>query len=234
MQKCENIITTISPSHNGLQTQTFTGGNPLDYFHHPLFLTFIPADTEGHTEVLFQRLRTLCQVWLETGLWSIYNLVVIQEAPSDTISAATPFPLLTALPAHISRRFLHRVIDREAIPAFLSALDTPLRRRQYHDPDLYLPVTDQPEQDLLYPLAKHHRITLCAPESHSLWHGYGDRRMQWDSEALVKQQLMQWVFQYEAALVSVKPARNAHAHKPQAKTFARPRKHNPAPSRTLA
>lgn len=238
MQKWQNTSATLPPSSKGLQANSLTTAlattDPLDYFHHPLLLALVPADPESHTEVMFQRLRTLCQVWLETGLWSIYNLVVIQETLSDTVSAATPFPLLSALPAHISRRFLHHVMHRDAIPTFLKTLDTPLRRRQHRDPDLYLPVSEQPEHDFLYSLVKAHRMEVCAPEVYGLHHGYCDRRMTWESEAQVKQQLMQWVFQPEATLISVKPSKHPQAAKPQARTFARPRKHNPDPSRTLA
>jgi hypothetical protein len=232
MQQLQHPTSTLSSAYNVLQKPS--GFDPLDYFHHPLLLTLVPAASETHAEVMMQRLRTLCQVWLESGLWSIYNLVVIQETLSNTLSEATPFPLLTALPAHISRRFLHRTLSREAIPALLRDLDTPLRRRQHQDPDLYLPVTLQPEQDFVYPLAKAHRMQVCAPENYSLYHGYCDRRMRWESEALVKQQLMQWVFQPDVTLASVKPSQQFCSEKPLAKTFAQPRKHNPGPNRTLA
>ncbi len=216
----------------------------LDYAHHPMFLSYLPAQDLPHSrQQAIQRLRMLVNTWHETGLWSIYNLVILQaqRSPEDSL-----IDLLPELPEHIAHRCLHLLVPENALESTLQALQNPIRKRQQTDPDLYIPVTPQPENDTLYGWVRQHRISVWAPEAYSLYHGYCDQRMQWDTPSQVKHQLMDWVFQdesvsqgYGATYANVfsgptKQAPRAPLPKAEAKTFARPQKHNLDPSHTSA
>lgn len=215
----------------------------LDYAHHPMFISYLPASDLPHSrQQAIQRLRLLGNLWYETGLWSIYNLVIIQEQRTPNEAALR---LLPELPEHIAHRCLHLVTAESELEATLQHLQNPIRKRQQTDPDLYLPVTPQPENDALYGHMRQHRINVWAPEAYSLYHGYCDQRMQWGSPSQVKQQLMQWVFQDAATISSdyvqqslfsgpTKKATHPRLPKAEAKTFARPQKHNLDPSHTSA
>lgn len=226
-----------SPAHTHLE---------LDYFHHPLILSYLPANaTELGRQQEIQRLRTLSQIWYDTGLWSIYNLVIIQ---AERFPNERPLNLLPDMPAHVQRRALHRVVSETEAQALVQQLNSPLRSRQHQDPDFYLPVATAPENDGLYSLVRQYGTRICAPDSYSLYHGYCDRSMKWNNAELVQNQLMEWVFQ--SNLDDFKPCRKKHRllssvqhpepcgaqseSKAQAKTFARPQRHHQGPSHTSA